>query len=153
MSERLLNRILKHEGFRQFPYFDCCGKPFRQCKCVPQGILTIGHGRNLESVGIRYEESVELAKNDIQVATTAAHKIVRDFSSLDEVRQGVVIDMIFNMGPAKFLGFTETLKALAKRDFDKAAEEMLDSDWARQVKGRALTLAQMMRTGKSAMEG
>lgn len=148
MSERLLKRILKHEGFRQFPYFDCCGKPFRQCKCAPQGILTIGHGRNLESVGIRYEESVYLAKNDIKAATDSAYRLIRDFGSLDEVRQDVVIDMIFNLGPAGFMGFKKMIAALAKRDFEGASREMLDSDWYRQVGVRAEKLAEAMKTGK-----
>lgn len=89
-----------------------------------------------------------LAKNDIADATRAAHKIVRDFSSLDEVRREVVIEMIYNLGPLKFMGFRKMLAALSRRDFSEAAKEMLASLWAQQVKGRALTLAETMKTGK-----
>lgn len=150
MSERLLNRIIGHEGFRQFPYFDCCGKPFRQCQCKPQGVLTAGHGRNLENVGIRHEESVHLAQNDIRIAKQSAYRLVKDFPLIDEVRREVIIEMIYNMGPLRFMSFKKMLAAVSKRDFEEAAREMVTSRWATQVKGRAIALAEAMRTGKFA---
>jgi hypothetical protein len=35
--------------------------------------------------------------------------------------------------------------ALMKKDYNRAADEMLDSKWARQVKGRSETLSSMVR--------
>jgi lysozyme len=39
------------------------------------------------------------------------------------------------------------LAACQKGEWDKAANEMLDSKWASQVKQRAKTLAEIMRKG------
>ena len=40
------------------------------------------------------------------------------------------------------------LKALEDGNYDKVADEMLDSKWAKQVKGRSIELAEMMREDK-----
>jgi len=39
-------------------------------------------------------------------------------------------------------------EALKAQNYATAAAEMLDSRWAKQVKGRAKELAEQMRTGK-----
>ena len=55
--------------------------------------------------------------------------------------------MAFNLGVAKLTGFTTTLAAVREGRFPAAAEAMLRSAWADQVKGRAIELAAMMHTG------
>ena len=62
-------------------------------------------------------------------------------------RQCVLVEMIFNMGVANVLKFKHMLKALAEKDYKRAAEEMLDSRWAEQVGERAKTLAKIMEEG------
>jgi lysozyme len=81
--------------------------------------------------------------------------IDRDYTSLnlpidprDNVRRFVVKNMLFNIGLGRLLGFKKMLAAVRAGDYDRAAEEMMDSKWARQVKGRAVELAEMMRTGE-----
>ena len=56
--------------------------------------------------------------------------------------------MAFNLGVRGLLGFKKALAAVKAGDFEKAAEEMLDSKWRRDVKCRAYELAEQMRTGK-----
>lgn len=68
------------------------------------------------------------------------------FTTLDDIRQKVVIDMAFNLGVNGVLSFKNMIQALKEKDYDKAAEEMLDSLWAEQVGNRADRLAKMMRT-------
>jgi lysozyme len=70
------------------------------------------------------------------------------FEDLSDVRQRVVVNMIFNMGLTKFRGFKETIKHIAAGEYSEAAKEMLDSKWARQVGLRAVRLSQMMRTNE-----
>lgn len=135
---RLKVQLVKHEGKRNRVYKDTVGK------------LTIGVGRNLEDRGLSDDEIAVLLDNDITEIWQDLTRSVPCFGALDEVRQHVLIDMGF-MGVQKLLGFTRMLAALETRDFEKAADEMLDSKWARQVGSgpgqRAHTLARMMRSG------
>lgn len=124
-----------HEGLKLKPYRDTVGK------------LTIGYGRNLDDVGITVEEATRMLHHDIaqcikQLETLAA------FSGLDEVRRAVLIDMTFNLGFAGILGFKKMWKAIEAGNYDRAADEMLDSRWARQVGQRSVRLARMMKTGE-----
>lgn len=132
--ERLRAQLMLHEGLRRFPYTDTVGK------------LTIGVGRNISDVGISEAEAMVLLDNDID-------QCIRDLSTftwfpeLNAVRQRVMVDMRFNLGPNRFRTFKNTLAAVARGDYQAAANGMLRSLWARQVGGRAIRLATMMRTG------
>lgn len=136
--EKLKLQLMRHEGIRLKPYLDTVGK------------WTIGVGRNLSDVGISHDEAQFLLENDIDAC-------VRDcatfpwFADLDPVRQRVIVDMRFNLGPSKLRGFTNTLAAVGRGDYAQATRGMLASKWAKQVKGRAVRLAEMMRTGKEAV--
>jgi len=136
MQESLAERIKRHEGLRLKPY-----------KCSA-GHLTIGYGHNLEE-GISKWIAEEILREDI-------NKAYRDYwlfipqsvqMKLNKKREEVLVEMIFNMGINKVLGFKKMLKALAEGNFNKAADEMLDSKWARQVGKRAEELARIMREG------
>jgi lysozyme len=67
--------------------------------------------------------------------------------TLDETRQGVLLNMAFNMGVPKLMGFKRALSAMKIGDYNRAGSEMLDSQWARQVRGRAAELARQMVLG------
>lgn len=64
-----------------------------------------------------------------------------------EVRQQVLISMCFNLGISGLLALKQTLAACERTDYVWAAEEMLASNWARQVGARANGLARMMWEG------
>ena len=56
--------------------------------------------------------------------------------------------MGFNMGvPGLFL-WSNTLGDIRRGDYARAARRMRASHWAKQVKGRALELADQMETGE-----
>ena len=133
---RTKQMIKRHEGLRLKPYRDTVGK------------LTIGYGRNLEDVGISLEEAELMLEHDLDRAIQAAREVIPGFDELDEVRQAVLVDMAFNLGRAGLAGFRRFRAALALGDFERAASEMLDSLWARQVGRRAEELAEMMRSGQ-----
>jgi lysozyme len=65
---------------------------------------------------------------------------------LDSARQMVIMGMIFNMGN-RFDQFKKMIAALEVGDYIEASAQMLDSRWAKTVKGRAVELAEQMRTG------
>ena len=56
--------------------------------------------------------------------------------------------MVYNLGITRLLKFKKMLAALDSGDYELAATEMLDSRYARQVKGRAKRNAYMMETGE-----
>lgn len=132
--ERLVPQLILHEGLRLKPYLDSVGK------------LTIGVGRNLDDKGITKSESLFLLENDISDAEAAAAKLPW-FPALNDARQSVILDMLFNMGPAKLAEFRRTIEAIEARAYETASERMLDSKWAKQTGKRALRLSEMMRTG------
>jgi lysozyme len=136
-AERLRAQLIEHEGLRLRVYFDSVGK------------ATIGVGRNLDDKGLTKAEAMQLLENDLQecIADLASFPW---FESLDAVRQRVLIDMRFNLGPTRFRRFVATLAAVSTGRYDEAADAMLASKWATQVKGRARRLAAMMRTGVDA---
>ena len=65
--------------------------------------------------------------------------------SLPETAQEILLDMCYNLGLKRLLGFKRFLKALQAGIWVEAAREMLDSRWARQVKRRATTQADEIR--------
>ena len=127
--------LKRHEGFRQFPYKDSVG------------ILTIGYGRNLESKGISESEAEWLLKQDVALALLQLQRAVGSFDSLSDVRKSVLVNMTFNMGIAGVMKFKQMLAALEIKDYNKAADAMLDSTWAKQVGKRATELAEKMKAG------
>lgn len=137
--ELLRSQLERHEGLRLKPYRDTVNK------------LTIGYGRNIEDVGISRDEADFMLDNDIDQVERYL-KTVDEYNELDEVRQTVLANLCFNVGFKGIIGFKRMWRALAKRDYEGAATEMLDSKWAKQVGRRASELAEIMRTG-DAQEG
>ena len=127
--------IKKHEG---------CSLTMYKC---PSGKLTIGYGHNIEDRGISEEVAELLLEQDIIIAYKQVKNTIKCFESLTEARQYVLIDMCFNMGITKLMGFKKMLAALDKGDYKTAGKEMLDSKWAKQVKSRATYLACVMQSG------
>lgn len=132
---KLIEQIKRHEGVRLTPY-----------RC-PAGKLSIGVGRNLDDVGISLEEAEYLLSRDLDRAFLGLSKSLPYFQDLDSVRQGVLVNMAFNLGLSGLLRFQRMLSAVERGDYAGAAVEMLDSAWAGQVGGRARELARQMETG------
>ena len=128
--------LILHEGKKNKAYI------------CPAGKITIGVGRNLEDKGLSDEEIEYLLHNDIKECIQDLSHIFPNFYDLDDVRQAVLVDMRFNLGPARFRSFKKMIAAIRKGDFSKAAEEMKDSRWFEQVKQRGKRLYKMMKTGK-----
>jgi lysozyme len=131
----VVTQIRQDEGVRRFPYTDTVGK------------TSIGVGRNLTDVGLSDTEIDFLLQNDIKAVEDTLKLRLPWFPALNEVRQAVLINMTFNIGFNRLDQFPAMLTAIARGTWDLAAQEMLDSIWAKQVGARALRLAQQMRTG------
>lgn len=124
------------------------GFALRPKRCT-EGKLTIGFGWNLDACGIRVDEAVYRLQNDIGEARHEAMIIFGDdWSALNDVRQAVVISMIFQLGFAGFSRFRMTISYIRFGDYEQAAINMLKSKWATQTPNRAKRCAEMMRTGQ-----
>lgn len=149
----LRSTVMKDEGTgpvkngRFLPYLDCCGKFWRECKCEPKGVLTIGWGHSLDR-GLTPLESEVLLDHDLADAEGECVRAFPWFQSLNAARQKVVANMVFNLGLPKFQEFKQTIAAIQIGNYAGAAAQMLASKWARQVKGRAVRLASVMRDGR-----
>ncbi|WP_174907010.1 glycoside hydrolase family protein [Burkholderia diffusa] len=131
---KLKAELTRDEGRRYRIYTDTVGK------------VSGGIGRNLTDKGFRDNEINLMYQNDIVETEAWLDRNLSWWSSLDPVRQRVMMNMAFNM-QGKLLGFRKFLAAAQRGDWNGAATEMLDSLWARQVGDRAKRLASMMRSG------
>ena len=130
-----IEQIKQDEGLRLNPYECTSGK------------LTIGYGRNLEDCGITEEEATIMLHNDLI-------QIIKQMQSwdwietLNEERQSVLIQMVYQIGFAGVRKFKKMIHAMKSQDYHKASIEMLDSLWAKQTPQRAKRLAKQMKTGE-----
>lgn len=134
MSELLETRIKRHEGCRLTPYEDT------------EGILTVGYGRNLKDVPFTQAEVDFMFLTDFDRAVKGAESFA-GYESLNMVRKGVIIEMVFQMGRNGVYQFKKFWAAIDERDWQKAHDEMLDSQWNRQTPERAQELAEIFLKG------
>lgn len=140
MIEQLTAQLRRDEGNRATAYKDS------------MGWLTIGVGRLIDSrkpgAGLRPDEIDYLLRNDINDRVAALQKALPWFAKLDQARQGVLINMAFQMGTAGLLAFRQTLGLVRDGKYAEAADQMLKSKWAEQTPARAKRLSEQMRTGE-----
>ena len=111
------------------------------------GKNTIGVGRNVDDRGITEDESDYLLGNDIDLCVDELENNFTWYKNLSDARQRVLVNMCFNLGLTRLLGFKKFLAALEAEDWDRAAEEMLDSKWAVQVGPRSTRLRDLLLEG------
>lgn len=128
--------LIRDEGLRLLPYPDSVGK------------LTIGVGRNIEDRGITRDEAMYMLDTDIDAVVYELDRKFPWWRDLNEPRQRALANMAFNLGLPTLSGFAKMLQALKTQDYDRAADEALDSRWAKQVGQRARRIADTFRTGE-----
>jgi len=133
---QLVEQLKRHEGLRLKPY---------QCTA---GKLTIGIGRNIEDIGISESEAEMLLSNDIQRVVTQLKETFPWTLDLDEVRFAALVNFTFNVGIGTTSKFVNAMALLKGGNFDMAADEFLDSRWAKQVGQRAVEITEQIRTGE-----
>lgn len=125
--------IKRHEGFRDYVYMDSAG------------YWTIGYGHALHPRSKMPKPVLEaLFEYDYANAVTSYDTLGLD---LDPVRQAAVTDMIFNIGIEGIERFKKMMAALKAKDFETAADEVVNSIYYSQVGNRAREIEHMIRTG------
>ena len=142
----LIDQLKRDEGFRGIPYWDACGHPWTvRCGGHPKGQLTVGYGWNLQNpLPDRVCET--LLEISIAAARRLCESELPEYTGLSPARRDVVCNMVFNMGLQGYLEFEKLRAHLKAGEWKHAAEEMLDSTWAKQVGQRANRLAASMVT-------
>lgn len=145
--EKIIQRIKEYEGYSDKPY-QCTAKKW-----------TIGFGYNYEDRGFSVSDITEILSEGFS-KEMADRLIVKDFQrctkeaetfpffkTLNEARQAVVIDMIYQLGIKGFKEFKKMLDNLARGDFKGASQEMVNSKWYTQSGRRGRTNVKQMETG------
>ena len=82
---------------------------------------------------------------DVVSVIEDCNKLYDDFDELPEEVQQIIANMMFNMGRTRLSKFRGMKRGVDARDWNAAADEMVDSRWYRQVTNRADRLVQRMR--------
>jgi lysozyme len=138
----LVKSIAGHESFHTGNQCPSCG-----CPRDPLGIATIGYGRNIRDRGITRKEGEYLLKNDAIISALEVEELFENWVEIGDVRQEVLIEMGYNLGITKLRQFEKMIVAVQLGDWNRAALEMRDSRWYRQVGQRGRTLELRMQTG------
>ena len=136
INPELLLQIEKHEGRRKTPYTDS------------EGNLTLGIGHLVMKP--LHDDVIEMIfMYDVMEAIESirkkqpwilAHK-------MSQTQRNAFVEMVFNLGIVRFGKFKKMIAAAKVKDWQAAHDEALDSLWAKQVKGRAKTLAKQILNG------
>ncbi len=76
-------------------------------------------------------------EKDVAIMIDEAKKIFPNLDELPEEAQQVIVNMTFNMGRPRLSQFKKFIAGVNAGDWNKAAVEMMDSRWAKQVGARA----------------
>jgi lysozyme len=153
----MARQITQHEGFVPNVYPD---------PVHGWSVPTVGTGFNLNESWIRNAmtnlgidpaavqagtraitaaENAAILEVGITQAANDAASLVDNFATLPAEKQGVLVDMAYNLGKPRLSGFTNMIAAVEANDFDRAADEMVNSNWYNQTGDRAKALTKTMR--------
>jgi lysozyme len=128
----VIESILAHEGFVPKPYPD----PIHGW-----GVPTFGHGLTY----LTEAESRQIVINRVKTAQAELSRHHPFMAQLPGAAQDVLVEMAFQLGINGTLNFKNMWQALKARNYSQAANEILDSKWAKQTPRRAKVLSDRMR--------
>lgn len=131
----LQDDLERDEGRKKKPYLDTVNK------------ITIGIGRNLTDNGLSEDEIDYLYQNDIKRCQKELAPFKWYTKQPSHIRDAL-LNMCFNLGINRLLGFKNMIAALDAGNYNSAAAHALDSVWAQQVGDRAKRIAAIIRQGK-----
>ena len=88
---------------------------------------------------------VEAFEDDVETVVEDCTILYPDFNDLPEEAQRIIANMMFNMGRTRLNKFRGMKRGVDARDWNAAADEMVDSNWYNQVTNRASRLVERMR--------
>lgn len=141
--DQLREELKIDEGVEYEIYLDHLGLP-----TFGIGHLVIDTDPEFEApVGTPVSESRvnECFDKDVEVVLGECRILYDDFDDLPEEAQLIIANMMFNMGRPRLSKFKGMKRGVDTRDWNRAADEMVDSRWYDQVTNRANRLVERMR--------
>ena len=132
--EDLLKSIKHHEGFVEHVYDDSLGIP------------TIGYGFAIKDLVLEEDLCDEILLRKLRQLGRSVMGKFPFFDSLPSDCKDVLMEMCYQLGVTGVSKFKKALKAMESGDWEKAADEMLDSKWAKQTPGRAKEMSDIIRS-------
>jgi len=141
--DKLRKELERDEGVRYEVYLDHLGYPtfgigHLITKYDPERGVSVGREISNERVQAAFQ-------NDIAIVLTDCKKLYIEFEYLPEEVQLIIANMMFNMGYTRLRKFKGMKRGVDARDWETAADEMVDSRWYNQVQRRADRLVVRMR--------
>ena len=141
--EQLRKELEVDEGVKYEIYNDHLGYPtFGIGHLVrdtdPEAGAALGTPVSEDRVIEAFNQDVETVLNDCTI-------LYGDFNELPEEAQLIIANMMFNLGRPRLSKFKGMKAGVDSRDWNKAADEMIDSAWYRQVPNRAGRLVTRMK--------
>ena len=91
------------------------------------------------------ERIKECFRSDLANVVSDCIRLYPDFDDLPDEAQEIIANMMFNMGRPRLSKFKGMKRGVDARDWNAAADEMVDSKWYTQVTNRAERLVERMR--------
>ena len=88
---------------------------------------------------------IEAFEQDVQTVLSDCAILYPDFDELPEETQQIIANMMFNLGRPRLSAFKGMKAGVDSRDWNEAADQMVDSRWYRQVGARAERRVERMR--------
>ena len=141
--DRLREEIEVDEGVVEEIYLDHLGYPtFGIGHLVtdddPEHGQEVGTPVSTERCRSAFDVDVEQVIADCQI-------LYPNLDDLPEEVQRIIANMMFNMGRPRLSKFANMKAAVDEGDWNRAADEMMDSRWYNQVPNRAERLVERMR--------
>ena len=142
--EKLRKELEIDEGRIDEIYTDHLGYP-----TFGIGHLVVEHDAEYgKEIGTYVSENrvIKVFEQDIKTVLSDCNRLYEDFEDLPEEAQRVIANMMFNMGYTRLSKFVGMKSGVDARDWNEAADEMVDSSWYYQVINRATRLVERMRS-------
>ena len=129
----LLEKIKHPEGFVEHVYDDSLGIP------------TIGYGFAIKDLVLDEDIAEEILIRKLEKLKRNANSRFQWLEDMPQEVQEVVLNMCYQLGITGVSKFRKAISALQEGEWQEAADEMLDSLWARQTPNRAEELSNIVR--------
>ncbi len=140
---KLREELERDEGVKYEIYLDHLGYP------------TFGIGHLIKSDDLEYgsevgssvskDRVIDAFNTDVETVVFDCQRLYENFKSLPEEVQRIIANMMFNLGYPRLSKFKGMKAGVDNEDWNRAADEMIDSKWYKQVPNRAQRLVDRMR--------
>ena len=141
---QLREELANDEGCKYEVYLDHLGYPtFGIGHLITDDDPECGTSVGTEVSSDRVQEAFD---SDIESVLSDCERLYVQFEHLPEEVQLIIANMMFNMGYTRLSKFKGMKRGVDARNWEEAADEMVDSRWYKQVSRRADRLVVRMRS-------